>query len=420
MSSERIEALRQALRHTPENYPLRVILAESLQTEGRTEESLAEYDIVLQAGQLDSVLLVPVGDLALQTNNVDLASRCLDAALKEGVVTGVSRLRAKLDEQLAEEGYIRVVVPTAKTEDDLHEGSPSEDKEVVTFEEVGGLEEVKKAIHKLIILPLLRPDLYRRYRRKPGGGILLFGPPGCGKTLLARATAGECELPFINVRIEQILDPYLGRSERNLHMAFEQARSLAPCVLFIDELDALAYARRKRISSVGRSLVDQVLQELDAIGADNQELLVLAATNEPWDIDDALLRPGRFDRRIFVPPPDKNSRERILQIMLTDLPLAVVNLKKIAGETPLYSGADLRALVNFAVDKVIEEALETAGEPPITMKHLQSAIQMLHPTTIDWLERAQNYIEFANQDKRYSEVASYLKTREVRRWRSGK
>ncbi|MEW5986404.1 MAG: ATP-binding protein [Chloroflexota bacterium] len=413
MSADRIEALRQVLLATPDNQPLRLLLAELLQAAGRLEEALAEYDTLLRANQLGREQLVPTGELALQVNNLDLASRCLDAALKAGVVEGLARLRSQLDAKLAEQGYLRVVLPTVDAPGPAA-SSATEEQAALTFAEVGGLEEVKKAIHKLIILPLLRPDVYRRYGRQSGGGVFLFGPPGCGKTMLARATAGECHLPFFNVRIEDVLDPFIGVSERNLHLAFEHARAHAPCVLFLDELDALAFARRKRAITTGNGLVDQLLQELDAIGAENKGVLVLAASNAPWDMDDALLRPGRFDRRLFVPPPDAPARERILQIMLTGIPTERLDLKRLARATPLFSGADLRALVDAAIDQAIDEALETGGEAPLTMHYLETGRASLRPTTLDWLERARNYVEFANQDKRYNEVAAFLKSAEAR------
>jgi SpoVK/Ycf46/Vps4 family AAA+-type ATPase len=243
----------------------------------------------------------------------------------------------------------------------------------------------------------------------------MYGPPGCGKTMLARATAGECNLPFVNIRIEDIIDPYIGVSERNLHQAFTAARNMAPCVIFLDELDALAFARRKRTSSVGRSLVDQLLQELDSIGSDNRGLLVMGATNEPWDVDDALLRPGRFDRRVFVPPPDAAARQAILQRLVDNVPQEGVKLMALVQRTPLFSGADLRALIDRAIDHVIEEALLSGGEPPLTQAHLEAALADLQPTTVDWLKRVQNYIDFANRDQRYDEVAAYLQSRDVQR-----
>jgi SpoVK/Ycf46/Vps4 family AAA+-type ATPase len=206
----------------------------------------------------------------------------------------------------------------------------------------------------------------------------------------------------------------------NLHLAFEQARLERPCVLFLDELDAIAYARRKHSGSMGRALVDQMLQEMDAIGAENDEVLILAATNAPWDLDDALMRPGRFDRRIFVPPPDEKARQQILKLMLADLPVEKVDEKGLAKKTGLFSGADLRVMVDQAVDLVIDEALESGSEPPLRGYHLEKALVDLRPTTLDWLDRAQNYVEFANQDKRYDEVAGFLRSREVRNWGKGR
>src|SRR5207248_2713424 len=221
--------------------------------------------------------------------------------------------------------------------------------------------------------------------------VLLFGPPGCGKTLLARATAGECGLPFSNVRIEEILDPYFGVSEANLHDAFVQARHFAPCVLFLDELDAIAYARRKHVSNVGRPLVDQLLQELDSIGSDNEGLLILAATNAPWDVDEAMKRPGRFDRVVFVPPPDGAAREHILALHLAERPADDIDVARMAKQTALFSGADLEALVERAVDLVIDEALDTGEERPLRTGDLERALTGMRSSTLEWIATARNY-----------------------------
>ena len=216
------------------------------------------------------------------------------------------------------------------------------------------------------------------------------------------------------MRIEDILDPYMGVSERNLHEAFAQARANAPCVMFFDELDALAYARRKQGSGAARTVVDQLLQELDAIGAENQSLLIMGATNAPWDIDDALLRPGRFDRRVFVPPPDEKARAHILKLFLQSVPTKGIDTQQVARSMPLYSGADVRAVVDQAVDLIIDEALGNQTEPPLTMHQLETARSRVRASTLEWLDRARNYVEFANQDERYADIAAFLQSPEAR------
>jgi len=424
MSSDRVQALLLALEAASENVPLRLLLAETLQAEGNTAGAVDQFEILLNAGQLPRDVLVPTATLALQAGNLPVAARCLDAARNAGVVEGVTELQRAVERELgAGEAPSELTEPlrvanqrTAELAPYMELDAPALGKRV-TFAEIGGLDGVKKAIHRTIILPFQRPELYRKYGRQAGGGVMLFGPPGCGKTLLARATAGECGLPFFNVRIEDVLDPWMGISERNLHGLFDQARASAPCVLFVDELDAMAYARRKQQGSAGRALVDQFLQELDAIGAENEGLLVLAATNAPWDVDDALKRPGRFDRTIFVPPPDEDARRHIIRLLLTDRPSEEVDLKRLAKTTPLFSGADLSALVERAVDIVIEEALDSGQEPPLTTQHLEEALIAMRPSTLDWLASARNYVEFANQGGRYDEVSAFLKSREAKNWR---
>jgi transitional endoplasmic reticulum ATPase len=415
LSSDRVQGLRTAVELSPENHPLRLILAETLAEEGEAEEALEHFEVLLDSDHLPADSLVSVGTLALGAGKLELASRLLKAAESAGIVEGVGELRRELNRSLDESGVVRLV-RTGPVVDDS-EWTPISEEQTITFADVGGLEEVKKAINRTIVLPFKRPDLYERYGRRSGGGILLFGPPGVGKTMLARATAGECGLPFLNVRIEEILDPYFGISERNLHEAFEQARALAPCVLFLDELDAIAYTRRKQQGSVGRPLVDQLLQELDSIGADNANLLVLAATNAPWDVDEGLKRPGRFDRMVFVSPPDQPARERILELHLEGKPGEGVDIARVASATALFSGADLRALVERSVDAVIDEALSSGGDPPLTTGHLERALDGMQPSTLEWLQTAKNYVEFANQGGRYDDVAAYLKSREAQAWR---
>jgi transitional endoplasmic reticulum ATPase len=412
---DRVEGLRSALVAAPDNHVLRLLLAEALMDGGMPGEALEEYDRLLEVGQLDDHGLVAAGRAALAAGRHDRAQSFVDAAAATGAVNGISELRREINESLGLQQMVQVV-KQGVDEDGIAQPPQLElgAKTAVTFADVGGLDDVKKAINRTIILPFQRHDLYERYKRGAGGGVLLFGPPGCGKTLLARATAGECGLPFSNVRIEEILDPYFGASEANLHDAFVQARRFAPCVMFLDELDAIAFARRKHSGSVGRSLVDQLLQELDAIGADNENILVLAATNAPWDVDEAMKRPGRFDRVVFVPPPDPAARERILSLHLSDRPADNVDIARLAKQTPLFSGADLRALVERAVDLVIDDALEHGEERPLRTGDLEQALKEMRPTTLEWIATARNYVEFANQGGRYDEVAAFLVSREAR------
>jgi SpoVK/Ycf46/Vps4 family AAA+-type ATPase len=344
-----------------------------------------------------------------------LAGDLANAAQQAGIVEGVAELRRAIDSSLGLEGVMQIV---------RHAGPDGtaipfefEAGQTTTFADIGGLDEVKKAIHRMIILPFQRADLYERYRRRAGGGVLFYGPPGCGKTMLARATASECGLPFSNVRIEEIVDPFFGVSERNLHDMFEQARRASPCVLFLDELDALGFARSKHSGSVGRQLVDQLLQELDSIGSENDAMLVVAATNAPWDVDDALKRPGRFDRLLFVPPPDEAARVRILETLLSGRPAEALDIRNLARKTPLFSGADIAALVERAIDAVIDEALETGAERPLRMTHFNTALTTMRPSTLGWLATARNYVEFANEGGRYNEVGSFLVSREAKAWR---
>jgi transitional endoplasmic reticulum ATPase len=416
VTSDRVEGLRRALELMPDNHGLRLTLAETLAAEERPEEAAAEYAVLHREDALPVDALVDAGRAAVQAGDLRLAGELVDAARRAGLVEGLGSLQREIDEVLGLGGTMRVAETAGP--DGTAPPVDFESAPTVNFDDVGGLDDVKKAIHRTIILPYQRPELYERYGRRAGGGVLLYGPPGCGKTMLARATASECGLPFSNVRIEEIVDPFFGVSERNLHDAFVQARRASPCVLFLDEIDALGFARRKHSpGSVGRPLVDQLLQELDAIGADNAGILVLAATNAPWDVDEALKRPGRFDRTLFVPPPDEPARRRVLELLVRRRPADEVDLKQLAKRTRLFSGADLVALVERAVDAVIDEALESGDEPPLRMAHLEGALQGMRPTTLEWLATAKNYVEFANEGGRYDEVRAFLVSSEAKAWR---
>lgn len=278
------------------------------------------------------------------------------------------------------------------------------------FSDVVGLEHIKKQIHKKIILPFQKPSLFQKFRKKVGGGVILYGPPGCGKTLLARATAGECNATFFNVEISDVLDMYIGESEQKLHAIFEKARNNTPCVLFFDEIEALAGKREHSRNSSTANIVSQFLTELDGFTQNNQGVLVLASTNVPWAVDAAFLRPGRFDRMFFVPPPDKLARKAILEHHVKDRPSSEnIDYLSLASKAVGYSGADLHNLVEMAADEAIDESLESETEVAISYEHFKVAIKEARATTTEWLTTARNYARYANDGGRYDEVLAFLK-----------
>ncbi len=283
-------------------------------------------------------------------------------------------------------------------------------EETVTFTDVGGLDGIKRQIRKRIILPFQKPSLFKRFKKRIGGGILLYGPPGCGKTLLARATAGECDARFFNVAISDILDFYIGESERKLHAIFEKARGSTPAVLFFDEIEALGGKRQYTREATASKLVSQFLSEMDGFAENNAGVLILGATNVPWAVDPAFRRPGRFDRLLFVPPPDAEARHAILELMLADRPVAGggVDLDYLVKRTSGFSGADLYNLVDSAADEAIDESIDTGVEVSIDDQHLRDGLREVKSTTLEWLTTARNYARYANEAGQYDEVLDFI------------
>ncbi len=285
---------------------------------------------------------------------------------------------------------------------------PQLERPAIDFRSVGGMEGVKDEIRMKVIHPLANAELFKAYGKSIGGGILLYGPPGCGKTHLARATAGEAKATFIALGIHDILDMWLGQSEQRLHQIFSYARRNAPCVLFFDEVDALAASRHDLRQSAGRNVVNQFLNELDGVTHSNEGVLVLAATNAPWHLDAAFRRPGRFDRIIFVPPPDEAARASVLGVLLEGKPVAQLDLAAVAKRTEERSGADLKALVDRAVEAKLRDAMRTGRPLPVETKDLLAAAKETPPSTREWFATARNYVLHANESGAYDDVAKYL------------
>jgi len=268
----------------------------------------------------------------------------------------------------------------------------------VRWSDIGGLEEVKQQLRETVEWPLKYPEVFEKMGVRPPKGILLFGPPGTGKTLLAKAVANESSANFITVRGAEILSKWVGESEKAIRQIFERARQAAPTVVFFDEIDAIAATRGFDTSSgVIDRIVNQLLAEMDGIVPLNK-VVVIAATNRPDILDPALLRPGRFDRLIYVPPPDKRARAEILKVHTRGVPLSRdVELEKLAEMTEGYTGADLEALVREAVMIALREE-EKPKVKEVSMTHFEKALKVVQAslTQLD----IQRYERLAKELKR--------------------
>lgn len=278
----------------------------------------------------------------------------------------------------------------------------------VSFAEVGGLQDVKEAVWMKIVKPFLAPGLYEHLRQRAGSGVLLYGPPGCGKTFLAKATAGECNATLLHVQAADILDSRVGASEQNIRTLFRTARAQRPAVLFLDELDAFGYPRDKTSSAWMRGINDHFLMEMEGAASRADKLLIMGATNMPWDVDPGFHRPGCFDQLIFVGPPDAEAREIIFRLKLEGRPSEPIDFAQLAGWTDLYSGADIEYVVELATEQVLHDFLSTGVERPIRMSDLRESIAATRPTTIEWLRTAKNYVKYANDEGLYDGVERFL------------
>ncbi|GIJ45742.1 cell division control protein 48 CDC48 [Virgisporangium aliadipatigenens] len=287
------------------------------------------------------------------------------------------------------------------------------ERTAVRLADVGGMTDVKRRLEMAFLGPLRNPQLRKLYNKSLRGGLLLYGPPGCGKTFLARAVAGEMGAAFVSLAIVDVLEMWIGNSERNLHQLFESARRNAPCVLFLDEIDALGHKRSSMQSSVMRTLGNQLLAELDGMDGDNDGVFVLAATNAPWDVDPALRRPGRLDRTVFVAPPDAEARAAILEYHLRDRPIASIRLEPLVRSTADFSGADLAHLCDSAAEYALADSMSRGEVRMIEQRDFEAALREIKPSIAGWLGTARNVALYANEGGAYDELAGYLKKRKL-------
>lgn len=405
--------LKEALKLAPNDLELQIGLANAFHAQEKTGSGLVLIEELTQKGTPPPGAWLIYAKLLLQSGQAKDAKEAyenavaLDPNLKDSFLESDINLKANQNSN-SEPEKIKLFSGNADEQEKDNESSVEIERPNISFDDVGGMTEVKEEIRMKIIHPLQHPDLYKAYGKKIGGGILLYGPPGCGKTHLARATAGQVNSNFIPVGISDILDMYIGQSERNLHAIFQKARNLKPCVLFFDEVDALGASRTDMRNSDGRRLINQFLDELDGVRYDNDGVLVLAATNAPWHLDPAFRRPGRFDRIIFVPPPDESARGAILDLKLKGKPLGTLKLDKITKRTKDFSGADLEAIIDIAVEAKLEESIRKGTALPIETRDLEQALKKHRPTTREWFNTAKNYALFANESGLYDDILAYL------------
>ena len=282
-----------------------------------------------------------------------------------------------------------------------------------TLADVGGMQDVKDRLNMAFLAPLRNPELRRLYGKSLKGGLMLYGPPGCGKTYIARALAGEIGASFITVTLTDILDQFIGNSEANLHSLFVTARKHAPVVLFLDEIDAIGQKRSRSTSAAWRGVTNQLLMEMDGIGADNEGVFILAATNTPWDVDPALRRPGRFDRSVAVLPPDAPARHSILYHYLKTKPMEGIDLASLVAQTNGFTGADLAHLVDSAAEFAMMDSLRTGTVRMMTMQDFENAFKQVRPSAGPWFSSARNIVEYGNRDGQYDDLAAYMKANKL-------
>jgi SpoVK/Ycf46/Vps4 family AAA+-type ATPase len=383
---ELLAGLRAAVEAVPDNQALRLHVAAVLLEAGRAAESLEHSSAVLalEPGQRQAV---------------ELAGRATAALPEAALSASAPYLTAAPEPQ-----------HRGATVDQWVLGEVEEPR--TTLADVAGMPAIKRWLSTAFLSSLRDPQMRRLFGRSLRGGLLMYGPPGCGKTFLARALAGELEAGFLGIDLAHVVDMWLGYSRRSIHEIFETARAAAPCLLYLDQLDAIGPRRAGRRHSIGRGVVDQLVAELYSASEEHEGVFVVAATEHPWDVDSLLRQPGRLDHRLLVLPPDLQAREAIIRSVLAGRPLAEdLDLAGLAARTDRYSAADLAQLCESAAAAALEASIVSNSSRPIAMADFTRGLHELRPSTPPWFELARDYARFAAEPGSYDDLVSYLRTR---------
>jgi len=412
-----LDTLTAAIEREPANVALRLHLVSTLAEDKQFVDAMEHIQIVLGQDPVNVDGLKLAADVAEKLG--DLGKAASYRKLVDALSAPVEPVRQPVGNSRDEWAEI-IDEPVTGERHFIDEGvdgfAGNQDNLVVDVEysdlrlsDVAGMEKVKRRLNLAFLSPLKNPEMMKLYGKSLRGGLLLYGAPGCGKTFIAKAVAGELGAKFISVGLSDVLDMWIGSSEKNIHSIFENARRNSPCVLFFDELDALG-RKRSLTRNSSHGAINQLLAELDGMNQQNEGVFVLAATNHPWDVDTALRRPGRLDRTVLVLPPDEPARSGVLEYHLRGRPIdSSVDVRDIAKRTNEYSGADLAHLVESAAELAMEESLESGNIRSISLDDFKRAIKDVRPSTRPWLEIAKNYALFANDGGIYDDLLEHLR-----------